>query len=46
MLIHCRKPPGTFDWGPRSLPQVDERGGRGRQVMKSRLPMLNRKVEK
>jgi hypothetical protein len=35
-----------FDQGPRSLPRVDERGGRRRQVVKSRLPVLNRRVEK
>jgi hypothetical protein len=40
MLIHCGKPLGTFDRGPRSLPRVDERGGRGRQVVKSCLPVL------
>jgi hypothetical protein len=42
MLIYCGKPPPphTLDRGPRSLPQVDERGGRGRQVAKSRLPAL------
>jgi hypothetical protein len=40
MLIHCEKPPGTLYWGPGSLPRVDERGMRGRQVAKSRLPML------
>jgi hypothetical protein len=40
MLIYCGKPPHTLDQGPRSLPQVDERGGRGRQVAKSRLPAL------
>jgi hypothetical protein len=40
MLIRCEKPLGTFDRGLGSLPQVDERGGRGRQVVKSCLPML------
>jgi hypothetical protein len=35
-----------FDQGPRSLPWVDERGGRRRQVVKSCLPVLNRRVEK
>jgi hypothetical protein len=36
----CGKPPSTFDQGPRSLPQVNERCERGRQVVKSHLPML------
>jgi hypothetical protein len=40
MLIHCGKPSATLGGGPGSLPQVDERGGRGRQVMKSHLPAL------
>jgi hypothetical protein len=40
MHIHCGKPPGTLDQGPRSLHRVDERGGRGRQVVKSYLPAL------
>jgi hypothetical protein len=35
MLIHCGKPLGMFDRGPGSLPWVDERGGKGRQVLKS-----------
>jgi hypothetical protein len=46
VLICCGKLPNTFDEGPKSLPQIDERGGRGRQVVKSRLPTLNDKVEK
>jgi hypothetical protein len=29
-----------LDRGPGSIPWVDERGGRGRQVVKSHLPML------
>jgi hypothetical protein len=40
MLIRCREPPDTFDRGPESLPRVIERGQRGRQVVKSRLPAL------
>jgi hypothetical protein len=40
MLVHCEKPPGTLDQGPGSLPRVEERGGRGRQVVKSHLPVL------
>jgi hypothetical protein len=40
MLIRCGKPPGMLDRGPGSLPWVDERGGRGRQVAKSYLPEL------
>jgi hypothetical protein len=39
------KPPGTFDQEPRSLPQVDGRGGKGRQVVKSCSPVLNCRVE-
>jgi hypothetical protein len=39
-LIRRRKPPGMLDRGPRSLPRVKERGGRGRQVEKSRLLAL------
>jgi hypothetical protein len=35
-----------FDQGPRSLPHVDERDGTDRQVVKSCLPALNRRVEK
>jgi hypothetical protein len=46
MLIHSRKRPGTFDQRPESLPQLAERGGRGRQVGKSYQPALNRRVEK
>jgi hypothetical protein len=46
MFIHYGEPPGTFDRGPGSLPQVIERGGRGRQVVKSRLHALNHRVEK
>jgi hypothetical protein len=40
MFICCGEPLGTFDWGPESLPRVVERGGRGRQVVKFRLPAL------
>jgi hypothetical protein len=40
MLIHCGKLSGTLDRGPRSLPRVDERGGRGKQVANSCLPAL------
>jgi hypothetical protein len=40
MFICCAEPPGTFDRGPGSLPRVIERGGRGRQVVKSRLRTL------
>jgi hypothetical protein len=40
MLIRYGKPPGTFDRGPGSLPRVDERGGRVRHAVKSRLPLL------
>jgi hypothetical protein len=40
MFIRCGEPPGTFDRGPGSLPWVVERGGRGRQVVKSSLPAL------
>jgi hypothetical protein len=36
----CGVPPGTFDRGPESLPWVIDRGGRGRQVVKSCLPVL------
>jgi hypothetical protein len=46
MFICCGKLPGLFDWGPGSVRQVNERGGRGRQVAKSCLPMLDRRVEK
>jgi hypothetical protein len=28
VLNRIGKPPGTFDWRPRSLPRVAERGGR------------------
>jgi hypothetical protein len=35
MLIRCGKPLGMFDRGPGSLPWVDERDGKGRQVLKS-----------
>jgi hypothetical protein len=34
-----------LDHGPGSLPRANERGGKGRQVVKSCLPMLNRRVE-
>jgi hypothetical protein len=40
MLIRYGEPPDTFDQGPESLPWVIERGGRGRKVVKSRLPAL------
>jgi hypothetical protein len=40
MLIRCGKPSDMLDQAPRSLPRVDERGGRGRQVVKSCLPTL------
>jgi hypothetical protein len=46
MLICWVKPPGTLDRGPGSLHWVDDRGGRGRQVVKSRLPTLSHRVEK
>jgi hypothetical protein len=39
------KPPGTLDQGLGSLPWVNESGGKGRQVVKSRPPALNRRVE-
>jgi hypothetical protein len=38
MLIRCEEPPSAFDQGPQSLPWVIEKGGRGRQVVKSLLP--------
>jgi hypothetical protein len=38
LFIRCGEPPGTFDQGS-SLPWVIERG-RGRMVVKSRLPAL------
>jgi hypothetical protein len=34
------EPPGMFERRPRSLPRVIKRSGRGRQVVKSRLPAL------
>jgi hypothetical protein len=40
MFICYGKPPGTFAQGPGSLPRVDESGGWGRQVVKSRLSAL------
>jgi hypothetical protein len=40
MLIRYGKLPGVFDRGPGSLTRVNERGGMGRQVVKSRLPAL------
>jgi hypothetical protein len=40
MLIYCKKPLGTLDWGPGSLSRVDEGGRRGRQVVKSYLSAL------
>jgi hypothetical protein len=39
MFILCGEPLGMFDRGLGSLPQVIERGRRGRQVVKSYLPM-------
>jgi hypothetical protein len=39
-LSICGMPPNTHDRRPRSLPWVDERGERGRRVVKSRLPVL------
>jgi hypothetical protein len=46
MFIHYGKLLGSFERGPKSLSRVDERGGRGRQVVKSYLPTLNSRVEK
>jgi hypothetical protein len=46
VLIHSGKPLGMFDWRPGSLPWVTERDGRGREVVKSYLPVLNHRVEK
>jgi hypothetical protein len=40
MLFRCRESLGTLDRGPESVPRVDERGRRGRQVVKFCLPML------
>jgi hypothetical protein len=40
ILIRCGQPPGMLDQGPWSRPRVDESGGRGRQVAKSRLTVL------
>jgi hypothetical protein len=40
MFIHCGKPPDVFDRRPGSPPRVDKRGGMGRQVVKSLLPVL------
>jgi hypothetical protein len=40
IFIHYGEPPGMFDQGLGSLPQVIERGGRGKQVVKSHLPAL------
>jgi hypothetical protein len=40
MLIHCRELPSMLNRGPRSVPWVDERGRRGRQVAKFSLPAL------
>jgi hypothetical protein len=40
MLIHCGQPLGTLDRGLGSMPWVSERGGRGRQVVKSYLLVL------
>jgi hypothetical protein len=39
------KPPGMLDWGPGFLPWADKRGRKGRQVVKSCPPTLNRRVE-
>jgi hypothetical protein len=44
-LSACGKPPSTFDRGPGSLPRVDGRGGKDRQVVKSCPSTLNRRVE-
>jgi hypothetical protein len=46
MFIHYGKLLGSFERGPKSLSRVNERGGRGRQVVKSYLPTLNSRVEK
>jgi hypothetical protein len=40
MLIHCRQSLGMLDWGPGFVPQVNERGRRGKQVAKLCLPVL------
>jgi hypothetical protein len=40
MLICCRQSLGMLDWGPGFVPQVNERGGRGKQVAKLCLPVL------
>jgi hypothetical protein len=40
MFIHCGEPPCMFDRGLGSLPRVVERGRRGRQVVKSYLPVI------
>jgi hypothetical protein len=40
MLIRCRKPPDTLDRGLGSLPRVNERGERGKQMVKSHLLTL------
>jgi hypothetical protein len=40
MLIYCGSPLGMLDRRPGSMPLVDERGGRGRQVVKYQLPTL------
>jgi hypothetical protein len=40
MFIHCGEPPCMFDRGLGSLPRVVERGRRGRQVVKSCLPVV------
>jgi hypothetical protein len=40
MLIRCRQSLGMLDWGPGFVPQVNERGGRGKQVAKLCLPVL------
>jgi hypothetical protein len=39
-VYQLRGAPDTFDWVPESLPRVIERGERGKQVVKSRLPAL------
>jgi hypothetical protein len=44
-LSACGKLPGKLDQGPESLPRVDERGDKGRQVAKSCPPVLNGRVE-
>jgi hypothetical protein len=45
VLIHCGKPPSMLVRVPGSLPLVNERSGKGRQVAKSCLPALNCRLE-